>query len=177
MAVKANQTGTEAPTTGSGHHIDVAELTRPGREIVFVPKIAPSLISALYGKRAPYGGIIIGRTSTAEQEARGRYGNPFHRFLGEFMLIVRRPTDQQLIEHRANIAIVPTSLEAMLLMQLADNPNTVIDFAFRLTCSEHPTNPQLSMWTHSPLSATQGPDRLSALLAAVTQTVEGAAAH
>lgn len=155
----------------------MSEQKRERMMVIGVPKVTASLISELYGKRTPYEGIFLGRTATAEAENRGRYNNPYHKFLGEFSCIVKDPKDGKTKNFRANVAIFPGCVEGALLNMLRDADGAVVEFAFKVKCDTHPTKPSLSMWTYEPLLQQDDQnDRLGQLLLEATRNAAQPAA-
>lgn len=135
------------------------------RKVQFLPKITAALITAAhFGKPLPHSAKVIGKVAKMQQRdgnvtfQDGRKADAYFLLLGSFALLVGEE-----LEFRSSQAILPDCFVSQLALEMAGGA-TVIEFAIELSQIQHPTKPNLSMWTFQPLIKSEQSDPLAELL-------------
>lgn len=137
------------------------------QNVQFLPKITAALISAAhFGKPLPHSAIVIGKVAKMVPKdskvtfSDGREAGPYFELLGAFILRVGD------LEFRSSKAILPDVFVSQLALNFSEGAS-VVDFAIHLEQIQHPTKPNLSMWTCRPVIESAANDPLAELVAQV----------
>lgn len=139
--------------------------------VQFLPKITAALISAAhFNKPLPHTAIVVGKVAKMVEKqgkttfADGREAGPYFELLGAFVMKVQGPDGE--IQWRASKAILPDVFVSQLALNFSEGAS-MVDFAIELSQIQHPTKPNLSMWTCKPFIEGAASDPLADMLALV----------